>query len=429
MQFGKMLNSCRGSNDVMEIHNRQSSFHLALIHARYFQVRLIHKGCAQVTCLEPFRSQPRLDEQHTTRVQVAPHRLQRLSHTQQSFRITYRTEQAHDHVERVPEIEVHHVRAVKGDSRIAPPGDSQHLFVEIKPFDCIVSPQESKVRRCPACHVQQRVTRRLLILLDYRVDLLGFLFVILHRTVNRVVKRFGLCKHGKISYLLCLIIVSSSASATTRTICIMIHLMVPDGYYSVISFRRKAYREERCVAQAVCETFYHQTRQNFSYSSLFDQKGTYYEDKVAGGALLRHCHSPGSIADCHQSLFPVCALWGNYRLAGAFPFPRHALARPALSLLFFLMIRRRPRSTLFPYTTLFRSRRSDRRRQRYRPDSSPRPVRPRLRRSEEHTSELQSPYDLVCRHLLEKKKNNRSVEHDQKTDTTKKDKFHQHHTQ
>src|SRR5437867_6424632 len=73
------------------------------------------------------------------------------------------------------------------------------------------------------------------------------------------------------------------------------------------------------------------------------------------------------------------------------------------------MLRRPPRSTLFPYTTLFRS--------------EPRPALPQdLRlvlaqgprdrrtvraagRSEEHTSELQSPYDLVCRLLLEKKKN------------------------
>src|SRR3712207_8312919 len=81
---------------------------------------------------------------------------------------------------------------------------------------------------------------------------------------------------------------------------------------------------------------------------------------------------------------------------------------------FFLMIRRPPRSTLFPYTTLFRSHRR------------PSPSRPRrrawrrwccttsrargaawrcpTRRSEEHTSELQSRQYLVCRLLLEKKK-------------------------
>src|SRR5438094_7705363 len=70
------------------------------------------------------------------------------------------------------------------------------------------------------------------------------------------------------------------------------------------------------------------------------------------------------------------------------------------------MIRRPPRSTLFPYTTLFRSEhlpqvahRDDRRRRgRDRGD-----LRLDGGRSEEHTSELQSPYDLVCRLLLEKK--------------------------
>src|SRR6267143_5238142 len=71
------------------------------------------------------------------------------------------------------------------------------------------------------------------------------------------------------------------------------------------------------------------------------------------------------------------------------------------SFFFFLMIRRPPRSTLFPYTTLFRSRSrwhcKARRRQR--------PSCHRQRsRSEEHTSELQSQFQLVCRLLLEKKK-------------------------
>src|SRR2546422_8168712 len=92
--------------------------------------------------------------------------------------------------------------------------------------------------------------------------------------------------------------------------------------------------------------------------------------------------------------------------------PAHA-ASPAISVFFFLMIRRPPRSTLFPYTTLFRSRQaiSDIRSQ----------VGPRGHvlcglsggvdstwprgRSEEHTSELQSRLHLVCRLLLEKKKN------------------------
>src|SRR6267378_3986432 len=67
------------------------------------------------------------------------------------------------------------------------------------------------------------------------------------------------------------------------------------------------------------------------------------------------------------------------------------------------MIRRPPRSTLFPYTTLFRSAVEQKRR-----GCIARPF-PRAQldgRSEEHTSELQSRRDLVCRLLLEKKKNN-----------------------
>src|SRR6266704_6284364 len=73
------------------------------------------------------------------------------------------------------------------------------------------------------------------------------------------------------------------------------------------------------------------------------------------------------------------------------------------SVFFFLMIRPPPRSTLFPYTTLFRSRRPGRP-----PPAAPRWPQSasarRLPRSEEHTSELQSRFDLVCRLLLETKK-------------------------
>src|SRR2546426_1888897 len=82
------------------------------------------------------------------------------------------------------------------------------------------------------------------------------------------------------------------------------------------------------------------------------------------------------------------------------------------------MIRRPPRSTLFPYTTLFRSLELQRIRRRLEvPDELAQqrgaqrgPARrrhaPAAARSEEHTSELQSPCNLVCRLLLEKKKNN-----------------------
>src|SRR6266581_5374671 len=81
---------------------------------------------------------------------------------------------------------------------------------------------------------------------------------------------------------------------------------------------------------------------------------------------------------------------------------------------FFLMIRRPPRSTLFPYTTLSRSSCS------WLQKSRPRPAFRfcSWERSEEHTSELQSPVHLVCRLLLEKKKKNKK--YDQKRQNKKK---------
>src|SRR5205807_8233434 len=86
------------------------------------------------------------------------------------------------------------------------------------------------------------------------------------------------------------------------------------------------------------------------------------------------------------------------------------------SLFFFFMIRRPPRSTLFPYTTLFRSVYNRQTRWpiggrltcRGRGGSGRRRGRRLPFRSEEHTSELQSPCNLVCRLLLEKKKKKES---------------------
>src|SRR5438874_10554221 len=89
------------------------------------------------------------------------------------------------------------------------------------------------------------------------------------------------------------------------------------------------------------------------------------------------------------------------------------------------MIRRPPRSTLFPYTTLFRSNLS-RRFATYKlparapdeysfPDRAPAPAT----RSEEHTSELQSRRDLVCRLLLEKKKKKKKKIQNKEKNTTK----------
>src|SRR5258706_1622958 len=81
------------------------------------------------------------------------------------------------------------------------------------------------------------------------------------------------------------------------------------------------------------------------------------------------------------------------------------------------MIRRPPRSTLFPYTTLFRSREGAKILRLGRPiESTGCKVGSFERRSEEHTSELQSLTNLVCRLLLEKKKNDRRDVRTGKTD-------------
>src|SRR5882757_10564647 len=94
---------------------------------------------------------------------------------------------------------------------------------------------------------------------------------------------------------------------------------------------------------------------------------------------------------------------------------KRCLCSPSLyNSFFFLMLRRPPRSTLFPYTTLFRSPprlelgpgRTRGKRQ---------AGRPRGGRSEEHTSELQSRQYLVCRLLLEKKKQEKYSPHPTKT--------------
>src|SRR5690606_40901214 len=105
----------------------------------------------------------------------------------------------------------------------------------------------------------------------------------------------------------------------------------------------------------------------------------------------------------------------------AFLFPYYScLSLCHLLFFFFLLLRRPPRSTLFPYTTLFRSPaiflpisgcvmdvRSNREERTVRYQllvcSTSRPSMPEVCRSEEHTSELQSRENLVCRLLLEKK--------------------------
>src|SRR5260370_30717387 len=100
--------------------------------------------------------------------------------------------------------------------------------------------------------------------------------------------------------------------------------------------------------------------------------------------------------------------------ASCFDFFLSLWVAPSLFPFFFLMIRRPPRSTLFPYTTLFRSDQADNGdfdgAARPRPSVvEPRHQNHRIIRSEEHTSELQSHLNLVCRLLLEKKKKKKVI--------------------
>src|SRR5207247_9678490 len=106
-------------------------------------------------------------------------------------------------------------------------------------------------------------------------------------------------------------------------------------------------------------------------------------------SLLVHHHAPG---------YYRCFVYTTFSRRPYSPF-------------FFILIRPPPRSTLFPYTTLFRSPRIELRRRRHRLEredgdgnGSGHARFSRGMRSEEHTSELQSRVDLVCRLLLEKKK-------------------------
>src|ERR1039457_4548726 len=118
---------------------------------------------------------------------------------------------------------------------------------------------------------------------------------------------------------------------------------------------------------------------------------------TAGGKLtLRECHGaravPGGVLRWRdgRALSPrPCACYDN------------CFSVSPSVLFFFLMIRRPPRSTLFPYTTLFRSvcPLNPLARQ-----SAAAGAKPPAMRSEEHTSELHSPCNLVCRLLLEKRK-------------------------
>src|SRR5690606_40243654 len=92
------------------------------------------------------------------------------------------------------------------------------------------------------------------------------------------------------------------------------------------------------------------------------------------------------------------------------------------------MIRRPPRSTLFPYTTLFRSSSAASRGSRPRKNGNRHRGRRAPGRSEEHTSELQSRENLVCRLLLEKKKKKIIKKHNINTNKIKLNKKQYNHT-
>src|SRR6266581_2341666 len=141
------------------------------------------------------------------------------------------------------------------------------------------------------------------------------------------------------------------------------------------------------------------TRLNSSHPS--SSYAVFCLKKKRAGAGARHHHHLRRdhlyLARSHHQHHRYARSRGLHRGGGT-------LAAIARLRVFFLRIRRPPRSTLFPYTTLFRSRPRPRARPaggRHRGSVPPSRSRPR---SEEHTSELQSPVHLVCRLLLEKKK-------------------------
>src|SRR4051794_41877387 len=116
-------------------------------------------------------------------------------------------------------------------------------------------------------------------------------------------------------------------------------------------------------------------------------------------------------------------LFGYYH----FSFFFYILSFHSFLLFFFLMIRRPPRSTLFPYTTLFRSNINRAITHAILFQTNCKTYMSTIicfTRSEEHTSELQSPVHLVCRLLLEKKKKNNNHVYIIKTEETHTSKTH-----
>src|SRR2546426_2623637 len=149
MQLGEVLNSLWRSDEIVEVHNGYTFSHFTLIHTSNLKIRFIHEGSRKVANLILLGSQPWLDDCNASWMQVTAHRSQRLVQSWDGFGIANRAEQTDNHIELVPKIEVHHVRMMKDDPQIALASDSQHLLVEIKPFNHVVALQKGDMPPCP----------------------------------------------------------------------------------------------------------------------------------------------------------------------------------------------------------------------------------------------------------------------------------------
>src|SRR5438067_12306768 len=129
MSLGKVLNSLRSSHEIVEVHDGDTIFHFTLVHASNLEIWLIHEDSPNMPNLVDFRSQPGLDKNSPTRIEMAAHCLQRLVQSWNSFDVANRTEQANNHIELAPKVKVDHVSMMKDDLWIALTSNSEHLLV------------------------------------------------------------------------------------------------------------------------------------------------------------------------------------------------------------------------------------------------------------------------------------------------------------
>src|SRR5260370_8502843 len=118
----------------------------------------------------------------------------------QGFDIANGTEQTDNSVKAASQVKVGHVSMMEDDFWIALASDCQHLLVQVKPFEGVVLPQKGKMPPRAASEIEQRGSRRLLILLNHGMDLLGFNGIILHSAINPTIKAFRLLKHAISSF-------------------------------------------------------------------------------------------------------------------------------------------------------------------------------------------------------------------------------------